>query len=117
MYATTAQAVNIFRCGFSLVFKGLTVKAPISTKVVSFSRLLKCFRSLSSKQRRLKSEQFDLGPLCLSLCLDLLNIFAKIAADDFSRRPFQMNFFAGVSRVKCQSKFQEVVWQDVAYVV
>ena len=34
----------------------LTLKAPITTKVVCFCRLLNCFRSLSNKQCRLRSD-------------------------------------------------------------
>ena len=44
----------------------LTPKAPIATKVVCFSRLLKCLRSLYDKQ----SEQSDLGAPCLLLYLN-----------------------------------------------
>ena len=75
----------------------LTLKAPITTKFVCFCCLLKCFRSLSNKQCRLRpdcsQEQSDLGPQCLSLNLTLLNnVSKKFAADDKCRQNFQMIF-------------------------
>ena len=49
----------------------LTFNAPISTKVVCFSRLLKCLRSLYGKQcgidQTAPKEQSVLGPHCLLL--------------------------------------------------
>ena len=56
----------------------LALKAPIATKVVCFSRLLKYLRSLYDKQcgprsdcsHRSYIEQSDLGPPCLLLYLN-----------------------------------------------
>ena len=60
---------------FELVFYGdvlflirLSLNTPISTKVVSFSRLLKCLRSLYGKPCGPISESV-LGPRCLLLYL------------------------------------------------
>ena len=49
---------------FMFIFIHLTLKAPIATKVVCFSRLLKCLRSVNGKQG-----QSVLGPRCLLLYL------------------------------------------------
>ena len=48
----------------------IRLEAPIATKVVRFSRLLKCLRSLYGKQCGPRSEQSDLGPPCLLLYLN-----------------------------------------------
>ena len=45
----------------------LTLNAPIATKVVCFSRLLKCLRSLYGKS--VDPDQSVLGPRCLFLYL------------------------------------------------
>ena len=49
----------------------ITLNAPIATKVICFSRLLKCLRGLYGKQcgPRLDCEQSVLGPHCLLLYL------------------------------------------------
>ena len=50
--------------------KILTLKAPITTKVVCFPRLLKCLRSLYGKQCGPRSDCSSvLGPRCLLLYL------------------------------------------------
>ena len=49
------KAGRICRLRFSC-FARLTLKAPITTKFDCFCRLLKCFRSLSNKQCRLRSD-------------------------------------------------------------
>ena len=54
----------------------LTLNAPIATKVVCFSRLLKCLRCLYGKS----ADPDQTAP--------------------FSRRHFQMHFFLGAFRVK-----------------
>ena len=61
-----------------LFFQFLALKAPIATKVVCFSRLLNCLRSLYDKQY---------GPK---------NIKQSFAADDV----FRCFFFLGASRVR-----------------
>ena len=80
--------------------------APIATKVVCFSRLLKCLRSLYVKQCGPRSDCFYIGAVCSgsTLFLSILNFGSNVrqlfAADDFSRRHFQMHFFLGAVRVK-----------------
>ena len=54
------------RCKFSVCVPSLTLNVPIATKVVCFSRLLKCLRSLYGKQCGPRSV---LGPHCLLLYL------------------------------------------------
>ena len=49
----------------------LTLKAPITTNVISFSHLLKCLRNLFDKQCRPRPEQSYLDPRCLLLYLNL----------------------------------------------
>ena len=51
-------------------------------------------------QIRLLQEQSDLGSHCLLLYLILSNVRQIFAANDFSRRHFQMHFFLGALRVK-----------------
>ena len=80
----------------------LTLKAPIATNGVCFSRLLKCLRSLYGKLltqiKPLLQEQSVLGPRFLLQNL-VSNVRQLSAADDFSRRHFQMHFFLGALRV------------------
>ena len=58
------QAFNIWVLFFlGTLYLELTLKAPFTTKVVSFIHLLICLRSLFDKQCRL--EQSYLGPRCL----------------------------------------------------
>ena len=44
-------------------------------------------------------DQTVLGPRCLLLYLFVSNVRQLFAADDFSRRQFQMHFFLGALRV------------------
>ena len=49
-------------------------------------------------------EQSVLGPHCLLLyIIRQYNARKLFAADDFSRRHFQMHFFLGALRVSCQT--------------
>ena len=83
----------------------LTLNEPIATKVVCFSCLLKCLRSLYGKQcgPRLdcssRSSLFWVHAVCFytSFISEVRQLFA---ADKFSRRHFQMHFFLGALRVK-----------------
>ena len=83
----------------------LSLKAPIATKVVCFSRLLKCLRSLYDKQCGPRSDCSYIGAVCsgstlFASILKLVRNFRQLfAADDFSRRHFQMHFFLGTLRV------------------
>ena len=47
-----------------IVYKGLALNAPIATKVVCFSGLLKCLRSLYGKQCGPRSDLFWVHPVC-----------------------------------------------------
>ena len=82
-----------------------SLNAPIATKVVCFSRLLKCLRSLYSKQRGPRTDCSCIGAVCSgsTLFASLLNFFSSVrqlfAADNFSRRHFQMHFFLVALRV------------------
>ena len=70
-------------------FQLLTLNAPIVTKVVCFSRLLKCL-SLYGKQRGPRS-----GSTLFASILKLVsNVRQLFAADDFSRQHFKMHFFS-----------------------
>ena len=83
----------------------LTLNAPIATKFVRFSRLLKCLRSLYGKQcgTRLdcsyRSSLFWVHAVCF-YTLFVSNVRQLFAADDFSRRHFQIHSFLGTLRVK-----------------
>ena len=83
----------------------LTLQAPITTKVVCFSRLLKCLRSLYGKQCGARSDcsyrssLFWVQAVCFYTLL-VSNVRQLFAADDFSRRHFHMHFFLGALRVK-----------------
>ena len=82
----------------------LTLKAPIAIKVVCFSRLLKCLRSLYGKQCgprsdcSYRSSLFWVHTVCLCTYF-ISNARQLFAADDFSRLHFQMHFFLGALRV------------------
>ena len=85
--------------------KPLTLNAPIATKVVCSSRLLKCLRSLYGKQCGPRSDcssymssLFWVHAVCL-YTLFVSNARQLFAADDFSRRHFQMHFFLGDLKV------------------
>ena len=82
----------------------LTLNAPISTKVVCFSRLLKCLRSLYSKQCGPRSDCSYRSSLFLvqAVCFYTYfvgNVRQLFAAEDFSRRHFQIHFSLGALRV------------------
>ena len=74
----------------------LTLNAPITTQVVCFFRLLKCLSSLCGKQCGPRSD--CIGAVCsgTTLHVSILNSSVMLgnffAADDFSRRYFQMHF-------------------------
>ena len=77
---------------------------PIATKVVCFPRLLKCLRSLYDKQCgprsdcSYRSSLFWVHAVCF--CTKFVsNLRQLFAAEDFSRRHFQMPFFLGALRV------------------
>ena len=81
------------------------LNVPIPTKVVCFSGLLKCLRSLYSKQCGPRSDCSYRSSLFWVLAVCFYTKFVSIvrqlfAADDFSRRHFQMHFFLGALRVK-----------------
>ena len=83
----------------------LTLNAPIATNVVCFSRLLKCLRSLYGKQCGPRSDCSYRSSLFWVHTVCFYTLFVSIvrqsfAADDFSRRHFQMHFFLGALRVK-----------------
>ena len=83
----------------------LTLNAPIATKVVCFSRLLKCLRSLYGKQCGPRSDCSYRSSLFWVQAVCFYTLFASnarqlFAADDFNRRHFQMHFFLGALRVK-----------------
>ena len=68
-----------------------TLNAPITTKVVCFSRLLKCLRSVYGKECGLRS---DCSYVCSGSNTQFVsNVRQLFAADDFSRWHFQMHFF------------------------
>ena len=83
----------------------LTLNAPITTKVVCFSRLLKCLRNLYGKQCgprpdcSYRSNLFWVHTVCF-YTLFVSNDRQLFATDNFSRRHFQMHFFPGALRVK-----------------
>ena len=83
-----------------LAGKELTLNVPISTKVVCFSHLLKCLRSLYGKQcgTRPDCSLFWVHTVCF-YTLFVSNVRQLFAADDSSRRHFQMHFFLGALRV------------------
>ena len=83
----------------------LTLNVPIATKVVCFARLLKCLRSLYGKQCGPRSNCSYRSSLFWVHAVCFYTLFAKnnrqlFAAEDFSRRHFQMHFFLGALRVK-----------------
>ena len=83
----------------------LTLNAPIATKVVCFSHLLKCLRSLYGKQCGPRSDCSYRSSLVWvhTVCFYtqfVSNARQLFAADDFSRRHFQMHFFLGALRLR-----------------
>ena len=79
--------------------------ARIASKVVCFTRLLKCLRSLYGKQCgprsdcSYRSSLFWVHVVCL-YALFFSNVRQLFAADDFSRRHFRCIYFLGALRVK-----------------
>ena len=74
----------------------LTLKAPIATKVVCFSRLLKCLEA--SMANSVNPDQTCSGSTLFACILKFAsNVWQLFAADDFSRRHFQI--FLGTLRV------------------
>ena len=77
----------------------LILKAPIATKVVCFSRLLTCLRSLYGKQCgprsdcSYRSSLFWVHAVCF-YTLFVSNVRQLFAAHDFSRQHFQIHFFS-----------------------
>ena len=83
----------------------LTLNAPIATKVVCFSRLLKCLRSLNGRQCGPRSDCSNRSSLFGVYTVYFYTEYVSNArqlfeADNFSRRHFQMHFFLGTLRVK-----------------
>ena len=96
-----AYVVISDHAAFPIIFswkkiKCLTLNAPITTKVVCFSHLLKCSRSLYGKQCEPRSDcsyrssLFWVHAVC-SYTKFVSNARQLFAADDFSRRHFQMH--------------------------
>ena len=87
----------------------LTLNASITTKVVCFSRLLKCLRSLYDKQCGPRSDCSYIGAVCFgsTLFASILNSSVMLcnylqqttSADDI----FRCMFFLGALRVKIKS--------------
>ena len=83
----------------------LNLNAPIAAKVVCFSRLLKCLKSLYGKQCgprtdcSYRSSLFWVHTVCF-YTLFPSNARQLFAADGFSRQHFQMHVFLGALRVK-----------------
>ena len=106
-YSVTHFAIRIKRM--------LTLKAPIATKVVCFSCLLKCLRSFYDKQCGPRSdcsyrEQSDLGPNCLLQNLQFVsNVRQLFAAEDFSIRHFSDAFFLGALGVNSFGMVSELL--------
>ena len=100
-YSVSKIRVHILNVGSMI---SLTLKAPITTKIVCFSRLLKCLRSLCGKQCgprsdcSYRSSLFWVHAVCFYTHF-VSKVRQLFAADDFSRRHFQMHFFHGALRV------------------
>ena len=94
-----AIAVLDGSAGMVTVIFILTLNAPIATKVVCFSRLLKYLRSLYGKQCEPRSDcsyrssLFWVHAVCFYTPF-VSNVRQLFAADNFSRRHFQMHFFS-----------------------
>ena len=78
----------------------LALKASIATKVVCFTRLLKCLRSLSGKQCGPRSDCSYRSSLFWVHTVYFSNVRQLFAAEDFSRQHFQMHFFLCALRVR-----------------
>ena len=88
-----------------LVYSFLALNAPITTKVVYFSRLLKCLRSLYAKQCGPRSDCSYMSSLFWvhAVCFYtqfVSNASQLFAVADFIKRHFQMHFFLGALRVR-----------------
>ena len=100
----------------------LTLKAPITTKVVCFSRLPKCLRSLCDKQRGSRSDCSYMNsliwvhPVCFYTKF-VSNVRQLFAADDFSRRHFSDAFFLALRYTRLQLMFFVVCWSQLSLVV
>ena len=100
----------------------LTLKAPIATKVVCFSRLLKCLRILYGKQRGSRSDcsyrssLFWVHTVCF-YTLFVSNVRQLFEADVFSRQHFQMNFFLGALSVNLVTTMKVSFWATMHYCV
>ena len=86
-------------------YQCLALKAPITTKVVCFSRLLKCFRSLYKQcgprsYCSYRSSLIWVHPVD-SILKFVSNVRQLFAAEDFSRCYFSESFFLGALRVSC----------------
>ena len=98
------------------LFHIIPLKAPIATKVVCLSCLLKCLRSLYGKQCG-PDQTAPIGAVCSGSTL-----FASIPnssvmlGNDFSRRNFQMYFFLGALRVKCMYRARESLYSERAVI-
>ena len=83
------------------------LNAPIITKVVCFSCLLKCLRNLYGSVN--PDQTAPIGAVCSGSMLfaSILNFVSNVrqlfAVDDFSRQHFQMHFFLGALRVNLES--------------
>ena len=90
----------------------LTFNVPIATKVVCFSRLLKCLRSLYGKQCGPRSDCSYWSSLLSVLAFCFYTYFISnarqlFAADDFSRRHFQMIFLCAL-RVRSSNELSTI---------
>ena len=101
--SVTHFSLMTFNFGFFSFIRPLTMftlNAPIATKFVCFSRLLKCLGSIYVKQCGPRSDCSYRSSLfwvhaVSSYTLLVSNVRQLFAADDFSRRHFQMHFFLG----------------------
>ena len=95
---------NNNRIQYRLLLSKELIRQCIATKVVCFSRLLKCLGSLYGKQCgprpdcSYRSSLFWVHAVCF-YTLFVSNARQLFAADDYSRQHFQMQFF-GALRVK-----------------
>ena len=92
------------------LFHIIPLKAPIATKVVCFSCLLKCLRSLYGKQC-VPDQTAPGSPLFASIPNS-----SVMLGNDFSRRHFQMYFFLGALRVKCMYRARESLYPKSAVI-
>ena len=75
----------------------ITLNAPIATKVVCFSRLLKCLRSLYCKQCRPRSDcSYRSSLFWVHVVCFYTEFVSNVRQFFYSRRHFQMNFFSAL---------------------